>query len=86
MTRHKQLSITVICSLCLVLLMTMGAAGPTGAIKPADALPPLTIQGEPYTSEMLGVHGFGFRARESVVISLDGVAIGTPTARQAMGI
>lgn len=86
MARHKRVSAILACSLCFVLLTTLGAAAPITTIKPADAMPPLTIQGQPYTGELLGVHGFGFRARESVVISLDGVAIGATTARQAMGI
>jgi outer membrane protein assembly factor BamB len=86
MVRCMRLSIALICSLCFVLLMTMGATPPSLAPKPADAMPPLTIQGDPYTGELLGVRGFGFRSHEPVVIFLDGVAIGSTTARQAMGI
>jgi len=86
MTLRKQLSMTLICSLCFVLLVTMGAALPRILPRSVADMPPITVHGLLYPDETIYIRSFGFSVGEPVTMSVDGVQLGVATARRALYI
>jgi len=82
-TRASRL-VLVMVSLCCVLLISVGAA--LVRSKSVSAATSLMVIGELYAGQDITVRGSGFQAGENVLVSLDGVQIGSTTARQEMSI
>jgi outer membrane protein assembly factor BamB len=84
MTRRASRLVLVALSLCCVLLISIGAA--LVWPKPVTAATSLMVLGEPYASQDITVRGSGFQAGENVLVTLDGVQIGSTAARQEMSV
>jgi hypothetical protein len=78
MTRRASRLVLVIVTFCGVLLISVGAA--LVRSKSVSAGTSLMVIGEPYAGQDITVRGSGFQTGENVLVSLDGVQIGSTTA------